>query len=110
MSDLAGKVAIRISIARGIGAVCSRLFSLQGASVCIHYNNSTNAANQLQESIHQSGGRALTVQADISQPDQVYHMAATVIEAFGRIDILINNAGVALYGLFQETKDRIGKI
>jgi NAD(P)-dependent dehydrogenase (short-subunit alcohol dehydrogenase family) len=79
---------------RGIGAACALLAAKQGYKVCINYKTDSNAALGIVSAIEESGGEALAIQADVSDEKEVEQMFLRVDERFGRIDALINNAGV----------------
>lgn len=79
---------------RGIGADMAKAFAHQGARVVVNYASSAPQAEELTASINQQGGTAIAVKADVSREDEVISLFAAAIEAFGRIDVLINNAGV----------------
>jgi 3-oxoacyl-[acyl-carrier protein] reductase len=79
--------------ATGIGrAMCLR-FALEGAAVVINYNQSKTHADELVGEIEGSGGRALAVQADVSRDQETRRLIAQSVEHYGRLDLLINNAG-----------------
>ncbi|MBE3557825.1 MAG: 3-oxoacyl-[acyl-carrier-protein] reductase [Ktedonobacteraceae bacterium] len=91
---LDGKTAIVTGAGRGIGRAIARDLAAAGASVVINYATSANAAEELAGGIRQLGSRALVVQADVSDYDQVGEMVRRVLGEFGQIDILVNNAGI----------------
>ncbi|MFM1652506.1 SDR family NAD(P)-dependent oxidoreductase [Brevibacillus sp. B_LB10_24] len=92
--DFRGKVALVTGGGRGIGAAISSKLAQAGAVVWINYAHSGERAEQLCREIGAAGGVAVPIQADISQPEQVRGMVETVIAESGRIDFLINNAGI----------------
>ena len=96
MSDPASqyKSALITGAAKGIGKATSLRLAEMGLRVAINYNTSDCAAKELAESINADGGKAITVQADVSRLDQVTAMVDQVRTEFGQIDILVNNAGV----------------
>ena len=79
---------------RGIGAACAILAADQGYQVCINYLSDDGAAGAVAEAITGRGGTAFAVKADVSDEDQVERMFRAVDERFGRLDALVNNAGV----------------
>lgn len=91
MSDLTGKVAVVTGGARGIGRAFAERLADDGASVAIL---DLGDASDAVAAIEAAGGRALAVQADISQPESVAQAARAVEDAFGPVQILVNNAGV----------------
>jgi len=80
--------------ARGIGAAAARKLADRGHSVCVNYRQQDTAAKTLVESIARQGGRALAVKADVSCEEQVAELFDTAASEFGRIDMLVNNAGI----------------
>lgn len=88
------KVAIITGASRGIGAATARLFAAQGYAVCINYLNNQVAAEKVQSDILQQGGKCITVQADVSQPDDVHRLFAAVDKELGKISVLVNNAAI----------------
>ncbi len=77
---------------RGIGSACAKEFAEKGAKVAVHYNRNRSAAQTILNSL--CGGPHLLVQADISIAGEVEKMMAEVIKRWGRIDVLVNNAGI----------------
>ncbi|MGI6161733.1 MAG: elongation factor P 5-aminopentanone reductase [Christensenellales bacterium] len=87
---------------RGIGRETALRFAAAGYNVAINYINSTALAKDLAQSISQEGGRALAVRADVAKRDEVENMVREIIECFGGIDVLINNAAVSYQQLFTD--------
>jgi 3-oxoacyl-[acyl-carrier protein] reductase len=81
---------------RGIGAAIARSLAQAGAAVAVNYRERAGEANALVEAIGETGGRAMAVAADVSQSDAVARMVQRVTSDLGPIDILINNAGIAI--------------
>jgi len=92
--DLGGRAAIVTGASGDIGCAVARMFAEHGADVAVHYARKQAAAESLAEELRRHGHRALAVQADISSAPAVESMVASVMQAFGRIDVLVNNAGV----------------
>jgi glucose 1-dehydrogenase len=90
---LEGKVAIVTGSATGIGMACAQAMAREGACVTIDYVGNPASAQSMVDGIKQAGGRALAVEADISKQDQVQHLVDETVRAFGRLDIMHNNAG-----------------
>jgi len=86
------KVVLVTGASRGIGKVIARYFAEQGAQVAVHYHLNREAAAATHDSL--AGGPHLVVQADMKEPAAVERMVSRVVEEFGRLDILINNAGI----------------
>ena len=94
MLDLTGKSALVTGGSRGIGRAIVLRLALQGADVAFSYRGNVAAAHATVEAVEQLGRRALSVQADVSRPDDALRLVESAIAAFGRIDILVNNAGI----------------
>ncbi len=88
--------------ATGIGRAAALLFAADGYNVAVHYNKSEKEALALCEQIAAQGGRAVAVRADVADAAQVNAMTRRVIDVFGRIDMLVNNAGIAQTKLFTD--------
>jgi 3-oxoacyl-[acyl-carrier protein] reductase len=93
MTQLNDRVAIVTGASRGIGKAIALELATLGAAVVINYNSSAAPAEELVASITENGGKALAVQADVSQEEDVERLFKQAKEAFGRIDIVVNNAG-----------------
>jgi 3-oxoacyl-[acyl-carrier protein] reductase len=102
MKDLQNKVAIITGSSRGIGAEIARRLAATGAQVVINYVSRGEAAYSVHESIKASGGESLVVQADMRISTEVHRLFDETIEHFGRVDILINNAGVLIFKKLSE--------
>ena len=105
MKDLQNKVAIITGSSRGIGAEIARRLAAAGARVVINYVSRGEAAYSVHESIKALGGESLVVQADMRISTEVHRLFDATIEHFGRVDILINNAGVLIFKKFSEISD-----
>jgi glucose 1-dehydrogenase len=91
---LQNKVAIVTGSATGIGRAIALAMAREGAAVAIDYVGSADGADQLVQQIASIGGKAIAVEADVSQPDQVANLVKQTIQKFGYLDILVNNAGI----------------
>jgi 3-oxoacyl-[acyl-carrier protein] reductase len=94
MSETRNKVAVITGASRGIGAAIARRLAGEGHAVVINYAGSVGPAEALAAEIEKAGGRALTVQADVSDPRAVARMFDSTEAVFGGVDVLINNAGI----------------
>jgi len=102
---LKGKVAVVTGGSRGIGKALAILLSREGASVAIAARAKKNI-DDVADLIKKSGGSAVGVEADVSRPDDVKNLMKKTLDMFGRIDILINNAGVCVRKNIAETSER----
>jgi 3-oxoacyl-[acyl-carrier protein] reductase len=91
---LAGKIAVVTGASKGIGAEIARELASEGASVVVNYSSSKAGADSVVADITKQGGKAVAVQADVSKPEDVTRLFAETKKAFGRLDVLVNNAGV----------------
>jgi 3-oxoacyl-[acyl-carrier protein] reductase len=94
MSNLKDKVVLITGASKGIGAHMAKAFSTAGAKVVINYASSETAAQALLTDIETEGGQAIIVKADISKEAEVTALFDQALQAYGRIDVLVNNAGV----------------
>lgn len=94
MQRLVNQVALVTGASSGIGAGVAKRLALEGASVVVNYARSRQGADAVVEEIQASGGKAIAIQADVSQEAQVISMFEQMYEAFGTVDILVNNAGL----------------
>jgi 3-oxoacyl-[acyl-carrier protein] reductase len=91
---LSGKAALVTGASRGIGRGIAEALGSEGARVAVNYRVSTAAAEEVVASIRSFGQEAITVQADVAEEGDVKRMIDTVLEQFGRIDVLVCNAGI----------------
>ena len=92
--SLKGKVALVTGGSRGIGAATARALAADGADVAISYVSSPDKANAVVAELEKSGVRAAAFKADQGQPKEVEGLVKAVADRFGRLDILVNSAGV----------------
>jgi 3-oxoacyl-[acyl-carrier protein] reductase len=102
-----GKVAVVTGAGRGIGRAVTERLSADGATVVVNYARSRDAAQTLVDAIHDGGGRAAAVRADMGRVDQVRFLFAEVDRLFGRLDILVNNAAVTKGALLDEVGESL---
>ena len=91
---LSGKVAVITGAGRGIGRAIALQFAEYGSKVVINYRNSITQVEELLTLIHNAGGEAIAVQADISKEDEAKKLIDEAVKHFGRLDVLVNNAGI----------------
>jgi 3-oxoacyl-[acyl-carrier protein] reductase len=94
MSKLAGKVAVVTGASKGIGAGIARGLGAAGAAVVVSYGSDRDGASRVVADIKDKGGKAIAVQADVSKSADVKRLFDETKRAFGRLDVLVNNAGV----------------
>ena len=97
------KVALVTGGSRGIGAAIAKRLAADGASVAITYSKGADAAAAVVSEIEQAGGKALAIQADAADAEAVKDSVEKTVAAFGGIDVLVNNAGIAIPKKFEET-------
>jgi NAD(P)-dependent dehydrogenase (short-subunit alcohol dehydrogenase family) len=102
MDDLTGRVALVTGGSRGIGAAIALRLARDGADVAITYRSAADQAAQVAKEIERLGRRALAVQADSADAGAVRGAVDAVVAELGRLDVLVNNAGVFPYGPFEE--------
>jgi 3-oxoacyl-[acyl-carrier protein] reductase len=92
--DLSGKVALVTGASQGLGETIALEFAKSNASVVLLYRSQKQKAEDVSDRINRSGRKALPLQCDVSKSDEVQKAAGKVLDRFGRIDILVNNAAV----------------
>jgi 3-oxoacyl-[acyl-carrier protein] reductase len=103
--DLSGKTAIVTGGARGIGRAIALRFADDGADVVINYIRATAKAQEVAVEVQRRGRQALVIQADVSQRQQVEVMLQQTLQRFGKVDILVSNAGIIIDKPFVESTD-----
>lgn len=88
------RVMLITGASRGIGAATARLAAQQGYALCLNYHQRADAANAVLEQVRGLGVTAIAVQADVADETQVLHMFEAIDREFGRLDVLVNNAGM----------------
>lgn len=93
-TKLQGKVAVVTGASKGIGAEIARQLAAEGAAVVVNYASSKAGADKVVADITGKGGKAVAVKADVANPGDIKNLFAETLKAFGRVDVLVNNAGI----------------
>ena len=101
---LTGQTALVTGGGRGIGRAIALALAESGLEVVVNYSSSAAAAEEVVELITASGGKAYALQANVSKEDDVDGLIKTVLERSGRLDVLVNNAGITRDGLLMRMK------
>jgi 3-oxoacyl-[acyl-carrier protein] reductase len=94
MKKLTGKVAVVTGASKGLGASIAEHLAAEGASVVVNYASSKVSAEGVVKQIHENGGKALAVRADVSKHEEIKLLFAETQAAYGKLDVLVNNAGI----------------
>jgi 3-oxoacyl-[acyl-carrier protein] reductase len=101
--QLNGKTALITGGSRGIGAAIAKRLAADGANVAITYAKDASAASTVVKAIERDGGKAVAIQADAADVEAVKGAIEKTVATFGRLDVLVNNAGTAIPKSFEET-------
>jgi len=98
MGKLKGQVAVVTGASKGIGAGIAKALAAEGASVVVNYSSSKAGADKVVADIVKNGGKAVAVQGDVSKQADITRLFAETKKAYGRLDVLVNNAGIYVLG------------
>ncbi|WP_220207864.1 glucose 1-dehydrogenase [Reticulibacter mediterranei] len=111
MGQLDQKVAVITGSDSGIGRAIAIEFAREGATVVINYAHSQQKAEEVLQTIKKNNGKAIVIQADVSQYQQVVHLIQQTIQQFDRLDIMVNNAGMEIHSPFlEETEENFDRV
>lgn len=99
---LSGKLAVVTGASKGIGAEIAKQLAMEGASVVIDYATSKTGADKVVSEIEKAGGKAIAIQANVSEPKEIQKLFAQAKKAYGHLDILVNNAGIYKFSPLEE--------
>src|SRR5213082_101778 len=99
------KVAIITGSDSGIGRAIAILFAQAGATVVVNYAHNQQKAEEVQQTIEKNNGKAIILQADVSQYQQAMGLIQQTVEHFNRLDIMVNNAGMEIHSPFLEVSE-----
>ena len=102
---LTGRVALVTGASRGIGRAIALALARAGATVCVNYRQQHERAKETLAAIEAAGGHGFAYQADVTDRAQTEALVGAVVERAGRLDVLVNNAGISREGLFVEASD-----
>ncbi len=102
MSKLKGKVALITGASKGIGAGIAKALASEGAAVVVNYASSKEGAERVVADIEKDGGKAIAVQGDVAKSSDVQRIFDKTTQAYGKIDVLVNNAGVYQFAPLEE--------
>ncbi len=105
MSTLNNKVILVTGASRGIGAEVAQRLATAGAKIIVNYAGGKDAAEDVVNAIKNNGGDAIALQADVSNADAVKQLFDNAINHYGRVDVLVNNAGIMITKLIKDTTD-----
>jgi 3-oxoacyl-[acyl-carrier protein] reductase len=105
MSRLEGTVAVVTGASKGIGAAIAKALAAEGAAVVVNYSSGREGADKVVSQISSKGGRAVALHADVSKAGDVRRLFDETKKAFGKVDVLVNNAGVYAFAPIEEVTE-----
>ena len=102
---LAGKIAVVTGASKGIGASIAKHLAAEGAAVVINYSSSKAGADKVVGEITAQGGKAVAVQGDVSKKSDIDRLFAETKKNFGKLDVLVNNAGIYEFGALEQVTE-----
>jgi 3-oxoacyl-[acyl-carrier protein] reductase len=105
MKKLENKVAVVTGASKGIGAAIAKKLAMEGAAVIVNYASAKEDAERVVDEIISNGGRAKSVQADVSKTEDIDNLFTETVNHFGTVDILVNNAGVYQWGPIEDVTE-----
>jgi len=105
MKKLANKVAVITGASKGIGAGIAKSLAEAGASVVVNYASAKAGADKVVEEIVAAGGKAIAVQGNVSNAEDISRLFNETTKAFGKVDVLVNNAGVYKFGAIEQINE-----
>ena len=106
MGQFDGKVAIVTGADSGIGRAIALQLAADGTTVVVNYAHNKEKAQEVLQSIQQKQGKAIVIQADVSQYQQAMGLIAQTVEQFNRLDIMVNNAGMEIHSPFLDVTEQ----
>ena len=107
MKKLQDKVALVTGASKGIGAAIARQLAADGAKVVVNYAADKNGADKVVAAIEAAGGTAVALAADVTDQPQVEALIQSTLAQFGRLDIVVNNAGVYQFAKIEESSEAL---
>src|ERR1700704_139601 len=105
MGKLTNKVAVVTGSSKGIGAAIAKGLAAEGAAVVVNYSSSKEGAERVVSEIKAKGGKAVAIQGDVSQAKDIQRLFAETKKALGRLDVLVNNAGVYEFASLEQVTE-----
>jgi len=107
MAKLTNQVAVVTGASKGIGAAIAKALAAEGASVVVNYSSSKEGADKVVQEIAAKGGKAIAVQGDVSKQADITRLFAETKKAYGKLNILVNNAGIYEFAPLEGTTEEL---